>query len=233
MKDDMAMTVGKSRVLSHEDLPILQTSRKKFGFYRMIGKRIFDIALVLVTLPATLPIIGILALIVMLDGGKPFFGHQRVGRNGRNFKCWKIRSMVLNAEIKLQEHLRNDAAARAEWEANFKLTNDPRITMVGDFLRRSSLDELPQIWNILKGEMSFVGPRPVTRKELDMYGSARECYQALYPGLTGLWQVSGRNDVNYRDRVLMDVKYASSYSFSADVKIIMETAGIVIRRTGR
>lgn len=233
MKDDMAMTISNTCAASHEDPPIIRKALTPKRFYTVIGKRIFDITLVILSLPLTIPVIAVLAILVMCDGGKPFFGHQRIGKKGRSFKCWKIRSMVTNAETRLQDHLHKNPEARDEWAENFKLTNDPRITKIGNFLRKSSLDELPQIWNILKGEMSFVGPRPVTHLELDLYGTAREYYHAMVPGLTGLWQVSGRNDVSYRERVLLDVRYAMTNNFLMDVRIILETLFIVINRTGR
>lgn len=201
--------------------------------YRGVGKRSLDIALVLAGLPVALPLIAGAALLVMRDGGRPFFGHWRVGRGGRVFRCWKIRSMTLDAESRLQAHLASDAAARAEWEATYKLTNDPRITPIGHFLRRISLDELPQLWNVLKGEMSLVGPRPVTDKELALYGAAVRHYKAVRPGLTGLWQVGGRNDVSYEERVTLDVAYARHHSIAMDLNLLLKTIGVVVGRTGR
>lgn len=233
MKDEYGMMNSKSYAALDEDLPVFRKAPAMTRLYTVAGKRVFDIFLVVVSLPVTLPVIAVLAILVMRDGGKPFFGHQRVGKSGRSFKCWKIRSMVTNAEAHLQDHLRNNPTARDEWAANFKLSQDPRITKLGGFLRKSSLDELPQIWNILKGEMSVVGPRPVTLSELDLYGTAREYYHAVLPGLTGLWQVSGRNDISYRERVMLDVRYAVTHNFLMDVQIILETADAVINRTGR
>ena len=201
--------------------------------YRWIGKRCFDIALVVMGLPLTIPVILILAAVVMRDGGNPFFGHPRIGRDGRPFRCWKIRTMRRDAEARLRDLLASDAEVRSEWDASFKLKNDPRVTRVGRFLRRSSLDELPQIWNILKGEMSVVGPRPVTEVELDRYGFHRTTYMALRPGLTGLWQVSGRNDVSYDQRVEMDARYGDSCGFRLDLMIVARTVLAVCGRTGR
>lgn len=233
MKNEHGVMNSRSYAALDEDLPVLRKAPTVTRFYAVAGKRVFDIALLIVSLPITLPVIAVLAILVMCDGGKPFFGHQRVGKDGHSFKCWKIRSMVPNAEARLQDHLRDNREARDEWAANFKLTNDPRITKLGEFLRKSSLDELPQIWNILKGEMSFVGPRPVTLSELDLYGTARNYYQAVLPGLTGLWQVSGRNNLSYRERVMLDVRYAVTHNFLMDVRVILETAGAVINFTGR
>lgn len=227
------MTIRKINFLEHDDVSATQVSYPDAKFYTAYGKRLFDIFFSIIILLCLLPIIALLAMLAMCDGGKPFFGHQRVGKGGRVFKCWKIRSMIPDAEARLQEHLRNNPAASDEWAENFKLNNDPRITRFGSFLRKSSLDELPQLWNILKGEMSFVGPRPVTHSELDLYGAAKECYHSMFPGLTGLWQVSGRNDTSYRERVMLDVHYAMTHNFLMDVRIILATIGVIVKRTGR
>jgi lipopolysaccharide/colanic/teichoic acid biosynthesis glycosyltransferase len=192
-----------------------------------ISKRVFDIVLSVVLLPVLLPVIAALWVLTRRDGGPGFFGHTRVGLNGRSFKCWKIRSMVVDAEPRLQAHLAENPEAAAEWARDHKLAEDPRITRLGNFLRRSSLDELPQIWNVLKGEMSFVGPRPVTRIEMRKYGHCRTAYLSLKPGITGLWQVSGRNEVSYDERVAMDVQYLQTMSIWTDIKIILKTAGAV------
>jgi exopolysaccharide production protein ExoY len=201
--------------------------------YRKIGKRALDILFVGVSLPVTLPLILILAVLVLRDKKVPFFGHRRIGRNGHEFYCWKIRSMVPNAEERLRFYLESHPEARAEWNANFKLENDPRITQLGKLLRQSSLDELPQLWNILTGDMSVVGPRPVTATELDRYGSHVSEYHMMRPGLTGLWQVSGRNNISYEERVLMDVNYVYSCNLALDASIIMRTVMVVVRRTGK
>lgn len=202
--------------------------------YRKFGKRAFDILLAL----CLLPIVGLSVLLLSIfvyahDRSFPLFGHSRVGRGGRVFRCWKIRTMVPDAEIRLAAYLDLNPAAAAEWEAERKLTDDPRITHIGDIMRRTSLDELPQIWNVLTGEMSFVGPRPVTADELDKYGISRAAYCAMRPGITGLWQVSGRNDVSYAERVALDVEYLRRMSFPTDASIILRTAGVVIRPTGK
>lgn len=202
-------------------------------FYSRAGKRFLDLVLVLVALPIIVPAILLLAGLVMLDGEKPFFGHRRIGQGGKSFRCWKLRTMVPNAEDRLKEYLAANHQARKEWEANFKLTKDPRITRIGNFLRRSSLDELPQLWNIVKGEMSLVGPRPVTKDELAMYGRDVSYYQALRPGLTGLWQVSGRNDVIYSQRVELDVEYFKTFDMIKDIHIILGTFNAVLGYTGR
>jgi lipopolysaccharide/colanic/teichoic acid biosynthesis glycosyltransferase len=205
------------------------------GVYESAGKRVFDLAFGLAILPFVLPVVGLLALVVwMSDGGAPFFGHRRVGRDGRTFRCWKIRTMVPDAEERLRVHLAENPAAAAEWAEFRKLTDDPRITAIGDFLRRTSLDELPQLWNVLRGEMSFVGPRPVVDEELEEhYGARRVAYNAMRPGITGLWQVSGRNSLTYDERVALDVSYLRRLSFPLDLWIILRTAGVIVRPTGR
>lgn len=197
------------------------------------AKRAFDLFLALLFLPVILPIILTLAVLTLMDGGPAFFGHKRVGQNDQTFRCWKIRTMIPNAEAVLQKHLAENPEAAAEWASDYKLNDDPRITRIGHFLRQTSLDELPQIWNVLRGEMSFVGPRPVTRVELEKYRGYEWCYLSVKPGITGLWQVSGRNDVNYAERVQMDVAYLSSHSLVQDVSIIFRTAGAVLNRTGK
>ncbi len=197
------------------------------------AKRVFDLIIVLLMLPVIVPVIAILFAISRMDGGPGFFGHVRIGRNNREFKCWKIRSMVPNAEKVLVDHLASDPVAAAEWQRDFKLTNDPRITRFGRFIRATSLDELPQIWNVLRGDMSIVGPRPVTREEIEKYQGYEWCYLSVKPGITGLWQVSGRNDVSYDDRVRLDLEYFDTRSLMMDVGIILRTAGAVLNRTGR
>ena len=166
------------------------------GFYSDAGKRMFDVILALLLLPVFAPVILILWSLVRRDGGPGFFGHTRVGQHGKPFKCWKIRSMVVDAENRLLTYLEANPIAAAEWECDHKLTDDPRINRLGRILRKTSLDELPQIWNVLRGEMSFVGPRPVVALELVKYGSSASAYLAQKPGITGVWQVSGRNDTS-------------------------------------
>lgn len=201
--------------------------------YATYLKRVVDIVLAVLMLPILVPVIALLWLIVRRDGGAGFFGHNRVGRDGRIFKCWKMRSMQVDAEAKLISHLQANPAAAAEWARDHKLVNDPRITRIGSFLRKSSLDELPQIWNVLKGEMSFVGPRPVVAVELNRYGASKWAYLQTRPGITGLWQVSGRNNVSYDDRVAMDVSYSSDIRFGRDMWIMIKTAGAVVHGTGK
>ncbi|EPX78069.1 sugar transferase [Salipiger mucosus] len=203
------------------------------SFYPLFAKRLLDLALAIALVPVLLPVIAVLWAMTTRDGGPGFFGHRRIGRNGEVFRCWKIRTMVVDAEARLAEHLANDPEAAAEWERDHKLRDDPRITRLGAFLRSTSLDELPQIWNVLKGDMSFVGPRPVVRDEMRKYGAARTAYLAMKPGITGLWQVSGRNDVSYEERVAMDVDYVSRVSLMTDIRLILLTGLSVLDRTGR
>ena len=179
----------------------------QFGLYRRYAKRVIDLIIVLMTLPAVIPVILILALYIKLDGGPAFYVQNRVGRGGRIFRMWKLRSMVLDADKKLQDLLDHDPDARSEWNDTQKLKRDPRITPVGQVIRKTSLDELPQIWNVLVGDMSLVGPRPVTEVELAKYAGHEQCYLALRPGVTGLWQVSGRNGLGYAERVRLDAEY--------------------------
>jgi len=173
------------------------------------------------------------ALMIKRDGGPAFYAQERVGYRGRPFRCWKFRSMVANADEVLHKLLASDAKAKAEWEKDFKLKNDPRVTRLGQFIRKTSIDELPQLWNVLRGDMSLVGPRPIVAKELtDFYGDSAGDYMAVKPGVTGLWQVSGRNDVSYDYRVYLDTWYVSHWSVWTDIVIIIETLGILISRDG-
>lgn len=213
---------------------ILQTSpvARSTGAYRTSFKRPFDCLLVVLTLPLTLPLILFFWALIRLDGGPGFFAHVRIGRTGRAFKCWKLRTMHPLAEDRLEEMLRTDPAAAKEWADHQKLSRDPRITPLGVFLRRFSIDELPQIWNVLRGEMSVVGPRPITAAELQRYGSNTWAYLSLLPGLTGAWQVAGRNTMRYEDRVALDVEYRRKISFFRDLGIILRTFRAVLSRSG-
>ena len=201
--------------------------------YALFGKRCVDTVLALVLLPVLVPIIGLLYFLVRLDGGPGFFGHTRIGRDGTKFRCWKLRSMVVDAETKLQDYLEANPSAAAEWERDFKLAEDPRITRLGRILRKTSLDELPQLWNVLRGDMSFVGPRPVTDSEITRYGADGGAYLSVKPGVTGGWQVSGRNDVDYDRRIAMDVAYLDQMGLFFDLGVIGKTAFAVVNRTGK
>lgn len=200
------------------------------GLYRNLLKRVFDVALIVVAVPFILPVILILSLCVALDGGNPFYRSTRVGRNGRDFGMLKLRTMVPKASEQLELHLENDADARAEWDATQKLKNDPRITRFGRFLRKTSLDELPQLWNVLVGDMSIVGPRPMLPEQREIYPGL--AYYALRPGITGSWQVSDRNNSAFRKRAEYDRDYDAELTFVGDVKLILKTVGVVFRGTG-
>lgn len=179
------------------------------------------------------PLIALIAFFIWKQDGAPvLYAHYRVGKNGRLFRCMKFRSMLRNSEQVLAALLRDDPVARAEWERDHKLTTDPRITAIGRFLRKSSLDELPQLLNVLRGEMSLVGPRPITVAELTRYGRVRWHYLSVRPGLTGLWQVSGRNNTTYEERVALDQRYVEQRSLWLDACILVKTVRVVLLREG-
>jgi Undecaprenyl-phosphate galactose phosphotransferase WbaP len=193
------------------------------------SKRLFDIAIASILLPAALLMGLIIAAAIKLETPGPvFFAQTRVGRGNRRFRLWKFRSMAANADSVLESHLRKDPEHFAEWATMHKLKNDPRVTRVGRFLRRSSLDELPQLWNILRGEMSMVGPRPIVEDEIPKYGAKLALYARVRPGLTGLWQVSGRNDTTYRKRVDLDAEYILRWSFWKDAMVLLKTVQVVL-----
>lgn len=199
-------------------------------FYVTTGKRAIDLALVLIGGPLVLPVILILAALVSLDGGPAFYLQPRLGRNGRVFRLWKLRSMVPNAEARLTSHLESDPEARAEWESTQKLRRDPRLTVIGRQLRRYSLDELPQLWNVVTGDMSLVGPRPMLPEQRKLYpGTA---YFDFRPGITGLWQISVRNNCTFAGRASYDNRYAQSVSLGTDFRILLQTVSVVFRGTG-
>ena len=200
------------------------------GLYRMRLKRALDLALVLAAAPVVLPVVLLLALLAALDGGNPFYFQDRVGRGGKSFRMWKLRSMVVGAEARLEAHLAADPAARAEWDRDQKLKQDPRITLAGRLLRKSSLDELPQLWNVVTGDMSLVGPRPMMPNQRILYpGTA---YYRLRPGITGPWQVSRRNESTFADRALFDRDYERDLSMATDLRLILATVRVLLRATG-
>lgn len=199
--------------------------------YRQFAKRLLDLVFVLLTLPVFLPVIGICALALWIEGGSPFYRQDRLGRNGRVFSILKLRTMVRDADAMLEHCLSEDAALAAEWRSTQKLKNDPRVTRVGALLRETSLDELPQLWNVLTGDMSLVGPRPMMPDQLPLYGEPG-CYFAVRPGLTGIWQVSLRNETQFSDRAQLDAVYCANLSLWGDFKLLLRTVGVVLRRTG-
>ncbi|MBR0650914.1 sugar transferase [Roseomonas terrae] len=206
--------------------------RPVIGFTPVV-KRAADVAIAAAALLFAAPFFLVVSLLVRADGGPAFYAHPRVGRDGRIFGCLKFRSMVVDSQARLEALLASDPAAREEWETTRKLKNDPRITRTGRFLRATSLDELPQLINVLLGEMAIVGPRPVTQSELDSYyGAAAAHYVTVRPGITGLWQVSGRSETSYDQRVALDVAYVSQPSLMADMRILIKTPVAVLSRRG-
>jgi exopolysaccharide production protein ExoY len=196
-------------------------------------KRIFDASLALVLLFLLLPLLLAIATAVRgADGGPALFRQTRIGKGGRPFRCFKFRSMVLDAERALNEHLAHNPLSAQEWRDNQKLAVDPRITPLGALLRKTSLDELPQLINILAGEMSFVGPRPIVPDEIPRYGEAFSHCFSVPPGLTGLWQVSGRSDCSYMTRVSLDSRYASEWNLMLDAQIMVRTVPAVLMQQG-
>lgn len=198
--------------------------------YRAFLKRALDIVLVLLAAPLVLPVVLVIAAFVMRDGHSPFYWSERVGRYGRVFRMMKLRTMVHDAHGCLEAYLATDPEAAAEWAETQKLKRDPRITPFGRMLRKTSLDELPQLWNVLKGDMSLVGPRPMMPEQRKIYpGSA---YYSLRPGVTGPWQVSDRNDSSFAKRADFDLDYHQSLSFTNDMRLIGRTIAVVLRGTG-
>ena len=200
------------------------------GIYRRRLKRAFDIAAILAALPIVLPVIAILALLVRRDGGPAFYSQDRVGRGGRIFRFWKLRSMVVNAEARLEAHLMFHPEARVEWNTTQKLKDDPRVTGIGRLIRKTSMDELPQLWNVLRGDMSLVGPRPIMTQQLPLYPG--RAYFKLRPGLTGFWQIGDRNETNFSSRAIYDNSYERNLSFLTDVAVLLLTVRTVLRGTG-
>jgi exopolysaccharide production protein ExoY len=195
-------------------------------------KRVLDIFGAFILAALFSPLIATVFIVAALTGQPPIFRHKRVGRDGLIFECLKFRTMVPDAEAVLAKILAEDGKLRAEWARDHKLADDPRVTKLGKFLRSTSLDELPQLWNVVKGEMSLVGPRPVTREELLRYGRNSVVYMLVRPGVTGLWQVSGRNNVEYRKRVAMDVCYVRNQGLVLDTWILLKTILVVVTRHG-
>ena len=211
-------------------LAVQQAKPRKTGLYRNRVKRVLDVAAVLVTAPVVVPVIAALALCIRRDGSDAFYTQPRVGRGGRNFRMWKLRSMVPDADARLESYLSGNPAARNEWNRTQKLKDDPRITRFGRFLRRSSLDELPQLWNVLKGDMSLVGPRPMMISQTSLYPGM--AYYALRPGITGHWQTAGRNSTTFEARAEYDAVYETDLSLATDMRILARTVGVVVKATG-
>ena len=196
-------------------------------------KRFLDLLLTVTGGLIISPLLLAIAVLIKLDSSGPaFYGHRRLGAGGEHFRCWKFRTMHTSAEQLLDEYLKSNPNLRAEWEQNFKLRNDPRVTRIGRFLRKTSLDELPQLWNVLWGEMSLVGPRPIVDAEILRYGTVYEMYQRITPGISGFWQVSGRSDTNYAERIKLDAYYVNNWSVWLDLVILARTVRIVLLGRG-
>lgn len=206
------------------------TPRKPAGAYRRAMKPALDAFLTILAAPVVVPVVLVMALLIALDGHNPFYSQLRVGRGGRIFRMWKMRTMVHDADALLETYLSENPAARAEWDATQKLKRDPRITLVGRVLRKTSLDELPQLWNVLNGTMSLVGPRPMMVSQRESYPGI--AYYNLRPGITGLWQISDRNECEFTDRARYDNAYDRIVSLRTDVSVLVRTVGVVVRGTG-
>jgi Undecaprenyl-phosphate galactose phosphotransferase WbaP len=200
--------------------------------YRVV-KRCLDVCLIFLCAPLIAFAIGTVSLLVIFSSPGPiFYSHRRIRRHGSFFSMWKFRTMCVNSAEVLEEYLARNPDARAEWNKTHKLRHDPRITRIGAILRRYSLDELPQLWNVLAGHMSLVGPRPIVAAEVEKYGDCFECYCRVKPGLTGLWQVSGRSELTYDERVALDCEYVNRWSVRKDIKILMRTFAAVVNQDG-
>ena len=200
--------------------------------YRVL-KRLMDLFVVLLAMPVLLPMLLLVAALVRFTSPGPvFFSHRRISLNGAFFSMWKFRTMSVDSTERLELYLSRHPEARVEWNKHHKLRNDPRVTSIGLFLRRYSLDELPQVWNVITGRMSLVGPRPIVAAEVEKYGDLFDYYCRVKPGVTGLWQVSGRSTVSYPDRVKLDCEYVQRWSLSRDARILLRTALAVVNQDG-
>lgn len=207
-----------------------QQNSRRSGIYRNGVKRAIDVIVILLSAPFSVPLIALLALVIRRDGSPAFYVQERVGKEGRQFRLWKLRSMVADADERMADYLETNPEARMEWDNSQKLKHDPRITGFGRFLRRSSLDELPQLWNVLKGDMSLVGPRPMLPSQRELYPGV--AYYGLRPGITGHWQTAGRNNTNFEARAVYDTIYDEELSPMTDLKIMRRTFAVVIKGTG-
>ncbi len=223
MSDDAPGRDGSAAIVRNALGPV-----RGFGF-----KRLFDVVVATAALIFTAPLILLTAVLIRLqDGERALFAQTRYGANGRPFRCYKLRSMVPDAAARLKALLETDPVARAEWDASEKLSNDPRITPLGNFIRKTSIDELPQLINVIRGDMSIVGPRPIQHAEIARYGEHYEAYTRVRPGLTGLWQISGRSETTYAERVALDVAYVNTRTFWGDIAIILRTIPAVLGSRG-
>jgi len=229
----MAMEGIDVQYLFDERTLVLGVKNNLNDKFNVFTKKFFDLLAGLAIFVMISPFMLLIAVLIKLDSKGPLiFAHKRIGKNGEEFYCYKFRTMVSDAKEVLEELLEKDPKAREEWYQDFKLKNDPRITRVGNFLRKTSLDELPQIFNVIKGDMSLVGPRPIVKDEIIKYGSKIDYYYQVLPGVTGLWQVSGRSDVDYETRVQFDTWYVRNWSLWLDITLLMRTVAVVLTRKG-
>lgn len=224
------MTIHYTNLASQDDAQSALKTPSNGSVYRRYGKRILDLTIILASALITLPVIALLALGIVLTGQSPFYLQERVGLNGKIFRIWKLQTMVPNAKERLEDYLAANPAARIEWDSKQKLTNDPRITRFGNFLRKSSLDELPQVFNVLNGSMSIIGPRPMMPEQKDDYKGA--AYFSMRPGMSGFWQVSDRNACDFAGRVNFDECYSDQMSLGTDLRVIGQTVAVMLRGTG-
>jgi Undecaprenyl-phosphate galactose phosphotransferase WbaP len=199
----------------------------------LLLKRAIDVVAILAVAPLIVPRVALLAILVKLSSPGPiFYGHTRIGRNGRSIKVWKLRSMVPNADVLLKQYLSDNPHLKSDWERLHKLPNDPRVTSIGKIIRKTSLDEIPQLWNVFRGDMSLVGPRPIVDAEINKYQEAYPLYLRVTPGITGLWQVNGRNSTTYEERIMYDIEYVRNWSVSLDMYILARTIYTVVSCDG-
>ena len=220
-------------ILFSEKILMLNLRNNLSRSYNRVFKRIFDLTLTIFGTVLIMPLLIAISLAVAWENhGKIIFSHKRIGMHGKKFFCYKFQTMVPDAEEKLREYLKDNPDAQKEWNETFKLTNDPRVTKFGNFLRRTSLDELPQLWNVIRGEMSLVGPRPIVEEEISRYGENIREYYMVLPGITGMWQVSGRSDTTYSERVAMDTWYVRNWSVWIDIMYLFKTVKAVLTEKG-
>ena len=228
----LALSNAEMLELPQHDSPLIRLHNNLQKPHHMIAKRSFDVFVSILALILISPLMLVLYCLITRDSGPFLYKQQRVGKGGRLFNCWKVRSMVTDSSERLKQYLEENPDAKEEWASTFKLKNDPRVTPLGKFLRKCSIDELPQLWNVLVGDMSLVGPRPIVVEEKGYYGGSFRYYEDSRPGITGLWQISGRNDITYSERVDMDVSYSRNWSLWLDVVIILKTIPTILGRTG-
>jgi exopolysaccharide production protein ExoY len=224
------MTIHLADLPNSESMPVVSIHEPKINLYRGGGKRALDIFLVVLTSPITVPVIFLLALALVLTGQNPLYSQKRIGLNGRVFRMWKLQTMVSDADKRLEDYLQTNPDARAEWDSKQKLVNDPRVTPVGRILRKTSLDELPQFFNVFNGTMSLIGPRPMMLCQQAGYsGSA---YYDMRPGVSGLWQIADRHEGDFTDRVQFDEVYNRVLSLNTDISVMLRTIVVILRGTG-